>query len=436
MLPIKRLLVPGWLALVILCTLILGLVTNRAGAEAPAWGKDFADMLDAGWRLGAEAQNAADDHYRAVQKLAGNDPRVEYAWALVLIKQRRHDAALEQLDRILKQDPGNLTALTWKARLRLHNKKFPEAIVALEELSAATSASLTKASEAPQRTEGLAAARFLGRAYGFLEGPAELKATQLEELKATLDQSLAGDARQAFDASRASVLEQFNKFHQQGQQHQAEDQQKEELDKKKKQEQVDAKKGDLERELSNITAERTRLRDEQRKELSDISREARQADAAQSQAESRLSAVLRQWNIWQNERSRFLLAMDAEADLPRREMWRNEVARIDISLGTIEGERRIREGDVFRARAQRADIERTRQIAVRRHDSELAALNKREDAARHGKRSLGGKQKEIDKPVSGNSSRQRNLNARATVFATYDETPLDIEKARLLASVK
>lgn len=433
MVPIKRL---RWQSLAILIALFLSTGTHRAGAEAPAWGKDFANMLDAGWRHGADAANAADDHYRAVQKLAGNDPRVEYAWALVLIKQRRNDAALEQLDRILKQNPGNLTALTWKARLRLHNKKFPEAIVALEQLSAATSASLTKASAAPGRTEGLAAARFLGRAYGFLEGPADLKATQLEELKTTLDQNLTGDARLAFDASRAGVLEQFNKFHQQGQQHQVEDQQKEELEKKKQQELVDTRKQDLERELSDITAERTRLRDEQRKELSDISREARQADSVVSQAESRLSGVLRQWNIWQNERNRFLLAMDAETDVNRREMWRNEVSRIDISLGTIDGERRIREGDVLRARAQRSDVERTRQLAVRRHDSDFSALNKREDSARRGQRSLGGKQKEIDKPVSGNSSRQRNLNARATVFVTYDESPLDVEKARLLAAVK
>lgn len=436
MLPIERLRVQGRPGLAILILLILGLGTHRAGAEAPVWGKEFAEMLDAGWRHGAEAANTADDRYRAVQKMAGNDPRVAYAWALVLIKQRHNDAALEQFDLILKQHPGDLTALTWKARLRLHNKKFPEAIVALEQLSAAASASLAKASAAPERTEGLAAARFLGRAYGFLEGPADLKAAQLEELKAKLDQNLTGDARQAFDTSRAGVLEQFNRFHQQGLQHQAEDQQKEELDKKKQQELVDARKGDLERELSDITAERTRLRDEQRKELADISREARQADSVVSQAESRLSAVLRQWNIWQNERNRFLLAMDAETDLNRRELWRNEVARIDISLGTIDGERRIREGDVYRARAQRADVERTRQLAVRRHDSELSALNKRDDAARRGQRSLGGKQKEIDKPVSGNSSRQRNLNARATVFVTYDESPLDIEKARLLASVK
>jgi len=155
-----------------------------------------------------------------------------------------------------------------------------------------------------------------------------------------------------------------------------------------------------------------------------------------AQAESRLSGVLRQWNLWQNERNRFLMAMDAETDLNRRELWRNEVTRIDISLGTIDGERRIREGDVFRARARRADVERSRLAVVHRYDSTLASLNKREDTARRGQRSLGGKQKEIDKPAAAISSRQRNLNAKASVFVTYDESPLDIEKARLLSSVK
>ena len=35
MLPIKRLLVPGWPGLAILCVLILGMGTHRAGAEPP-----------------------------------------------------------------------------------------------------------------------------------------------------------------------------------------------------------------------------------------------------------------------------------------------------------------------------------------------------------------------------------------------------------------
>ena len=49
---------------------------------------------------------------------------------------------------------------------------------------------------------------------------------------------------------------------------------------------------------------------------------------------------------------------------------------------------------------------------------------------------MGGQQKRIDKPVSEVSARQRNLNARATVFATYEEFPLDMERARLLSSLK
>jgi hypothetical protein len=393
-------------------------------------------MFDAGWRHGAEAQVAAEDHYRAVQKLAGNDLRVEFGWALVLIKQRRTDAALTQLDRILKQNPDNLTAMTWKTRLQLHNKKFPEAVVALEQLAAGTSKALAADPGTPQRTEGLAACRFLGRSLGFLEGPAEWKAAQLASLNSVMQEKLSGDGKQAFEAARTGVLDEFSKLQRQGEEHQAADRQKEEDEKKQLQEQVETRGADLERELSDIADERNQIRSDQRKELADISREARQADSAASQAESRLSAVLRQWNLWQNERVRLLALMDAEEDEGRRQLWRNEVSRLDISLGNVDAERRLREADVLRARARRAEVERGRMEVARRYETTLAGLTKREDGARREQRSLANKQKQIDKPPAAISSRQRNLMARATVFATYDENPLDIEKARLLASVK
>jgi len=409
---------------------------NTAQADAPPWGKQFAAMFDAGWRHGSEAQVAAEDHYRAVQKAAGNDSRVELGWALVLIKQRRTDAALEQLERILKQNPDDLTAMTWKARLQLHNKKFPEAIVALERLADGTAQALAADADAARRADGLAAARFLGRAVGFLEGPAQYNAGQVASLSSMVQEKLGEDGKKNFEATRAAVLDDFGKLQRQGEQHQADDRQKEEEEKKQLQEQVETRSADLERELSDIAAERNQIRSDQRKELADISREARQADSATSQAESRLAAVLRQWNLWQNERIRLLALMDAEEDEARRQLWRNEVARLDISLGNVDAERRLREADVLRARARRAEVERSRLEVARRYETTLAGMNKREDSARREQRSLANKQKQIDKPVSAISSRQRNLMARATVFATYDENPLDIEKARLLASVR
>jgi hypothetical protein len=420
---------------------LLGLICyasalGTARAEGPSWKSQAVALFDAGWKPGTDAHVAADDLYAAAKEAAGDDARVEYARALVLIKQRRNDAALEQLDKILKQSPGNLTAMTWKVRLRLHSKKYPAAIVDMEQLAAGAAASLASAKDAAQKTEGLAAARFLGRAYGFLEGPGELKEIQREELKTALLQHVTGDAHVAFEAGRSQVLEQFNAMVRQAEQHKTEDQEKEAQDKKVHQEQVNSQKANLEQEVADIGAERTKLRDEQRKELAEVSRELRQAETAQSQAESRLATVLRQWNFQISERDRWLVAMDAERDPARREVYRIQAAQIDATLGTIDGERRLREGDVARARADRAAADQNRVQVQRRFQSAQAALDKREDSVRKGMNRIGNEQKRIDKPVSSQSSRQRNLNARATAFVTYDEFPLDIEKARLLSALK
>jgi flagellin-like hook-associated protein FlgL len=91
---------------------------------------------------------------------------------------------------------------------------------------------------------------------------------------------------------------------------------------------------------------------------------------------------------------------------------------------------------VLRARARRAEVENSRRETQRRFQATLASIDKREDAVRKSQNRLGAEQKKIDRPASNTSNRQRNLNARATVFATYDEPPLEMEKARILASLK
>ena len=54
-------------------------------------------MLDRGFKPGPQGLKAAEESYREAARLRPGDPRLEYAWGLVLLRQFRHRKATERL---------------------------------------------------------------------------------------------------------------------------------------------------------------------------------------------------------------------------------------------------------------------------------------------------------------------------------------------------
>ncbi|MCE9545648.1 MAG: tetratricopeptide repeat protein [Planctomycetia bacterium] len=419
------------IALIWLAGISLLMMGSRIGTAADMK-KQVQEVLDTGWQVGTTSLNSAEEKYDAALQAAPGDARVEYSWALVLIKQHRYDRALEQLDLILKQHRDDQTALMWKIRIKAITKKYPAALVDLQQLAKTIPAS---PGDAEQEPKNMAVARFMGRAFGFLEGPADISASQRDDAKPLVVAHLEGDRRQAFDEARAAVLDQFDKLKHQREGAKVDSQQKQEQDKQQKKEQVDSERGKLDKELTDVSAERERMLEQQRREEGEVNRQMRRAEQAESQAQANLAPVMSQWNSIQIQRMQWVGAAEAEQDPGRKQLIYNQIASIDASLAGIDGQRRVLENAVLQARNMRAQAAQGMMDVRRRYQNTGVALDKREANARKGQGRLTGQQKRIDRSTTtGSSARERNLATKAAAYPSYEELPLDTEKAKLIAS--
>ena len=145
-------------------------------------------------------------------KMPGYDARVQYAFALVLIKQRSTERALEMLDEAVKQQPDLLPAWRAKVWVQVSARKYTGA---LETMRAATKVVARQHAAAAKDDTGAeeraATAQFFGRVCGFLEGPRahDVPAELMRKSKQYIQQKL-GDDRQAFAVQAKSAVTRKN----------------------------------------------------------------------------------------------------------------------------------------------------------------------------------------------------------------------------------
>ena len=181
---------------------ILPLAAAR-GAELRA---DVARLFELGKTNSPTAVAEAREHYLQVKRATPNDPRIDYAYGLVLLNQRRYREALPLISGYADEHPSDLRASGVKARALFENRRYADALS-----EAVAIASHFPADRSAKTDDALRdVARLLGKLIGFHSvGASTADADQ--RVKAT-NQILAklGDANiAAFDEGRRQVAEQF-----------------------------------------------------------------------------------------------------------------------------------------------------------------------------------------------------------------------------------
>ena len=119
-----------WRIAVAVSAPVLWLLANAAPADEPPQLKTEVEQLfDAGWKVGQRHLDQAARHFEVASSIAPADDRARYAWILVLVKHRRYERALEELNRILGEQPQHLTALKWRIRIKMLRKDYESALV-------------------------------------------------------------------------------------------------------------------------------------------------------------------------------------------------------------------------------------------------------------------------------------------------------------------
>ncbi|HTU23880.1 MAG TPA: hypothetical protein VMF30_00695, partial [Pirellulales bacterium] len=191
-------------------------VSLRAGWAATSEGNvpenDAARLLELGDRYSPAALAKARELHAALQAKAVTGAEVEYAFALVLIRQHAYPGAIEALDSALREQPRALHL--WRAKiwtemaLRKHRDVVADVRKAAELLGKQDPAELP----ATQAAEWHTTAEFLGRVFGFLEAPRSgtVTADELRRAKQAVLAKLGADSTD-FTRNEELVAARFTK---------------------------------------------------------------------------------------------------------------------------------------------------------------------------------------------------------------------------------
>lgn len=128
----------GLLLTVVSCPLVRADDENRSGREQPAVSspasRSVQTLLEEGFAAGSGKAQAAQKQAALAQKLAPQDPRVNYAYGLVLLKLAQNANARSQFDAAVKQ-PGPAYWPAWQASIwtALVNRQYDAGMKQLDE---------------------------------------------------------------------------------------------------------------------------------------------------------------------------------------------------------------------------------------------------------------------------------------------------------------
>jgi hypothetical protein len=170
----------------------------------------LVELIDAGQIPSPQALEKASKLRDSLVKEQGGSTELDYAYTLVLMRQRKYDDAIQLLGGLIKSEPKNFPAHRARIWSEMTLKKYSAAM--LDMLSAASS--LGKATTPEEKIEAVDTAEFLGRAWAFLSGPAAAanKGTNFDRERDKLLATMNDEQQSAFQLGRSHVATLFAKM--------------------------------------------------------------------------------------------------------------------------------------------------------------------------------------------------------------------------------
>lgn len=186
-----------------------------ASADEFKWQNQARDVLSivGDDKMPAARRSAVYDELMKVKPSSTEDPRLQLAYVLLAINQKRNADALKITEQILSASDNDAPARAHQARLLLLSFKTAPAIVELESLIEALRDPAPTAS--PAQLEH--AARFLGLSVGYLTGPGRdlIRPTAIAELVVAA-QELPDVLKNAYESSKLAIEEEYRVLTEEG----------------------------------------------------------------------------------------------------------------------------------------------------------------------------------------------------------------------------
>jgi hypothetical protein len=387
-------------------------------------------LLEAGWESSSRALAPAETEFEKLQALAPDDARVLYAYALVQLKHRRYQEASRLLAEAVAVEPGDAAIRRAEIWVTLLTRRYPAALVQMAGLAKALAAE--PPGDAPQSS------RFLGRMFGFLEGPAgsAIDADRLAEDRGRIVGLLGTALEDEFEAGRQAVLEKHDELalrHEQGR----------ESAKLEQQAELDRLAERLETEQADIEARREDLQraaDQARESLEATLRDIDGKLATLERAFSRLAAEAAPFQdamVDLDRRIGRLLAAAESAPNPgEAARLRREADRLSDLYGLNQDRYAALDAQARQVNGQRTALEDERRATQERYQEELDRLDRESASLRKIEKRIMADRRKTEKPPTGATPHSRSLAAQAAALPTYEPFPFEEEKQRLLEQVR
>jgi len=399
---------------------------SSARAKDTSLKDQVAELLETGWQRSVKARAAAQKQYDQLRKIAPDDPRLPYAYALVQLRQLRYPEAARLLDEVLSQDKKNLTFWKVRAWLSVLTKEYDSALLEMQRL-----AELLPAEDAlgDAETPYRQTAEFLGRLCAYLEGPVQASVDDraLDDCRQQILKRLTTTRKAAMEEGRKDLLQQFSGA-------------VEETEKTSAEAKATAAKhrqqilGDLDRQQEELKTEATAAEARQAEVKKQLTYELEKIDTEQRRIVDTFrrlqydAVALRRELATIDDRIVGLLDLAGREEDPLRKQrilddaahWRIMRHRPARALADVDAR-----GTALNLQ-QAALVQQRREIEARwqREVGEVDKLRRSVDRIRNAK------DKVQSQPVRGNTGQVRDLKSRSVALTTYLPLPINLEDER------
>lgn len=405
----------------------------KVSADDSQFREALADALQTAWGSKPEFVKAANEKFAVIDKLSPGDPRAIYGNVLVCMNQRRYDDALRLLDRLLTDEDERLEAWRAKIWIAMVRRNFGAALAACDR-------SITILSELEDVNSEVSNEhlRFIGRALGFMEGPAaEATGTasrpEIEErILGRLDETQIAELNQA----KEEVLVRYSELISARDDSKAVAKAEAEETKTKLLQDVAEARVASEQRAEQLQASRDKLATEYNTEMDKIASQDAPLRSQIASLESQLATEQSSLAIVNSDISRLQIALARERDPVIRRRIQFDIDTLSVTASRMQANVFGIDRQIGAVNGQRATLAARQQSIQNRLGTQLNQIDKELTSLGKTVKKLDGTEKQINKAVQPIKGKVLSLNSKAASWTTYQPFPLIIERDRLLESLK
>jgi hypothetical protein len=372
----------------------------------------LAAMFAAGMKSSSTARKAAQTIYEAAAKIAPNDVRVPYSFAIVQLKHRQYDRADALLAEVLKKNRNILPAWRLKIRGRVQAGHYPQALADMQSFARTFPREPDErllAKYAPQ-------ADYLGLTFGYLESVTSEKIDKalLTTAAREIPKGWSPSWAKRFEAGRLAVVQEFGT-----QSRDLREARQQAIGDEKKQKQLDLDY--VEQQRAEFAKQRAAAKE--RTDTVNESFKAQSSDIAQKAApiNKRYKELLEERRRLKRRVRDIEDTIDAILSASEEGGGRGGIGGLDNEHRKVKGQlnKVTNEGRKVEAEGFKLLAQRNRLIAA--YQQEMKTLERAERKRQRSERVLRSTEREAQRDSTGNSARLRLRESQRHALDTYVE---------------